>query len=201
MQLFRGDGDYSESRKLRTLLDRGLVQTNLVNGGNGRQIFEKPIIENIQNHVTDNWKTTHFLSFTESFEVAIDFGRGRRNASKEFDEYLDERNSWDFIVFSIESNTLDQLRELSPGVYSTSFVPSFKQFLPVYNIVLIDVVKVLSNAPKSDLIWKNALDNAKRDLEWLLLPAATTNLGRGTEFRGLLDCVIFSEISKYQFTY
>ena len=197
VELFRGDGDYLGTRNLKGLLSRG--QTNLVGGGNGREIFEKPIIENIQNHITDNWKNTHFLSFSENLDTAVNFGRGSGNLAKEFNEYWEEEDSWDFVVLSIDSHNLVDLKEQSPGVYSTHFVPTFKQFLPIYNIVLIDVVKVLSTFPVKDVRHKRALENAKRDSEWLLLPAASANFGTGTEFRGLLDSGIFSEIQKYRF--
>jgi hypothetical protein len=197
--LFRGDGDYAGTRNLKNLLKRGFVQTNLVNGGSGREIFERPIIQSIKNHVTDDWRSTHFLSFSENEQTAINFGLGRSNQNREFDEYWDEDDDWDFLILSITGHNFIDVEEKSPGIYSARFIPSFKQFLPTYDILLINVVKVLSSVPADDSKHREALFNAKRDSEWLLLPTQPTDFSGRTEFRGLLDAILFSDILRCRF--
>ena len=49
--LFRGDSDYSGQRFLKHTLHHGQLQTNLINGGNGRKIHETPIVDLVNKHV------------------------------------------------------------------------------------------------------------------------------------------------------
>lgn len=200
--LYRGDGDYRNERELKTMLTQDLVKTNLVNGGIGREIFEMPLVEHIQNHVNDNWKKTHFLSFSEDFDRAIAFGKGRKNENNGFDTWYDdeERYSWDFVILTLKPNTLLGLREVGVGIYTAHFIPGTKRFLPTYNLILIDVVKSLLSHNQSTVKHQVALSNARRDKEWLIFPAYVQDFGPAVEFSGLLDCNVFSEISRYYIT-
>jgi len=197
--LFRGDGDYRKERDLRNLLSRDLIKTNLVNGGIGREIFELPLIENIRNHVNDKWKKTHFLSFSEDFERAVTFGKGKGNENREYENYYEDDDKWDFIILSIAIEKFLDVKEISPGVYQTYFIPSFNVFQPRYYLLVIDVNTVLSASPIIDSHYAAALANARRDKEWLIFPAHLKDFGNRIEFSGLLDCALFSEISKYVF--
>lgn len=51
LKLYRGDADRSGIRKLKETIHFGQLQTNLINGGEGRVIREKPLQELIHKHV------------------------------------------------------------------------------------------------------------------------------------------------------
>ncbi|MEQ8362029.1 MAG: hypothetical protein RH948_04115 [Cyclobacteriaceae bacterium] len=196
--LYRGDSDYNRERDLRGLLHQGLLKTNLVNGGDGREVFERPLIDSIRFHVSDNWKKTHFLSFTEDINTAFNFGKGIRNIGMEFEAYYEDDDDWHFAILTLDIQNLSNINELSDGVYSAYFIPVFKDFLPKYDLIIIDVVKALSHLPITNSEEQVSLYNAGRDKEWLIFPASVKNFGRNMmQFRGLLDCALFSDISKY----
>lgn len=70
-QLYRGDNDPADTRKLHTTLGSGHLVTNLGSGGSGREIFSAPLMAAVERHVTDRWTKTHFLSFSASRERAL----------------------------------------------------------------------------------------------------------------------------------
>lgn len=196
--LYRGDGDYRGDRDLKRLFQQGLVATNLVNGGFGREIFETPLRDSIKKHVNYKWTKTHFLSFSEDVDRAFTFGIGQTNPGMKYENYYEEDNLWDFLVITLDCKTLLSVTEIADGVFSAHFEPSFLQFKPKYNLVLIDVVKALRSKSPSNDEDRSALANAEKDKEWLILPALAKDFGNSIEFRGLLDCVVFSGINRYK---
>lgn len=199
--LYRGDGDYQNHRQLKFTLTQGMVRTNLASGGIGREIFEQPLVSSIKNHVNDTWKKTHFLSFSEDIDRAISFGKGRANKDCDCDTYFDPdddtKDEWDFIILTLTEEKLLGLREIECGVYSCYFIPGTKKYQPLYPLILIDVLTVLSNSPSRAPQDISALSNARRDKEWLILPAFPEDFVYAVENSAYLDCAVFSQIEKY----
>lgn len=199
--LYRGDGDHYNQRELKTILKQSLVRTNMAGGGIGREIFEQPLIACIQDHVNGNWKKTHFLSFSEDINRAISFGKGKDNQDRDHEIFFDpddvNSDKWDFLILTLTGQKLEDFQKLKQGVYSCCFIPGTKAYLPRYPIILMDVVQILSGHPPRTEMEKKALENAKRDKEWLLLPALAHDFGGSVEYRGYLDCRVFTEIETF----
>ena len=47
--LYRSDSDKKGDRKLKQTINSGVFLTNLCNGGNGREIFDNPLSDNLTN--------------------------------------------------------------------------------------------------------------------------------------------------------
>lgn len=188
--LFRGDSDPKLSRKVKELINSELLLTNLCNGGYGREIFSSPMGTLVTKHVGLSWDKSHFLSFSSDEQTALKYGCG----SKSYQEVYDYKEQWNFAVFTLDTTRLikNSIKEVETGVYSAQFIPTNKEFMPLYSLLLIDVVACLINLKyKSGKGLDLAIANAKRDKEWLLLP--TASFGHTGEFSAKFDTNCISE--------
>ncbi len=197
--LYRGDSDSSGARRLRTTLHFRQLQTNLINGGIGREITEIPLIELINRHVRSGWDRTHFLSFSECERTAFRFGLhcDVAHLDDEIDNCLpsDGDHDWDFVIIVIATERIHWNR-LEEGVYEGFFGPHLVKFGggADYRIILIDVVSILEKST----LYLDSFANAKRDEEWLLLPATPVPFDNTVEYSGILDGNCISEIRRYK---
>jgi len=198
--LYRGDADPHGIRSLRATLDHGQLQTNLLNGGDGREIFEAPLLNLLDKHIAIGWPCTHFLSFSASKKIAYHYGLNDKDFKlldpEEKCEYGDGED-YTFALLTFHTDRV-QWTETSAGVfegvYDTNLI-TFSRTNPTYRIMLFDVCKILSLNRDDKL--KTAVVNANRDQEWLLLPATMKqfNFGR-EEFSGIMDasCISYEKI-------
>ena len=207
--LIRGDADPKQIRDLKITLKQNQLLTNLLKGGKGHAVFTEPLITLIGAHVRSSWAKTHFLSFSTQDEIAHKYGLGcdpdadaehvssLMNDCKYVELGIED---WDFAVIEIDTSIADW-SEIGPGVYLGKYEPTlnaFKRLLEPFKCILIDVV----NAMKSQHDMPNidqVLKNARRDQEWLLLPATLIDLNfEKTEYSAILDSKIISHIEVYK---
>jgi hypothetical protein len=204
--LFRGDSDDLGIRKLRTTIEHGQFQTNLISGGEGRIIFETPLIELINIHVGIGWKKTHFLSFTEEIVTAYKFGLRDPLINEQYikENYVDgssASSAWLFALLTLETERINW-GEVAYGVFEGFYKPNLKKFthyLDDYRIILLDVVRILTEYKDLSASYTSSLENAVLDKEWLLLPATITRLNSGQlEYSAILDggCISYKTIAK-----
>ncbi|WP_075591664.1 hypothetical protein [Labilibacter marinus] len=168
--LHRGDNDFKGVRKLRDTINGYQLLTNLLNGGDGRQIKEKPLIDLIDRHVSTNWSTTHFLSFSENERTSLRFGLHCEieevdNLFIEYGEYGGCENNWDFAIVSIDTGKINWTR-IDKGVYKGIY-PSNRISNTLKNeVILLDVRQILKKYTE----YEKSKINSERDEEWLILP-------------------------------
>jgi len=185
--LYRGDGDRKRIRKLHDTLHFGLLQTNLTNGGNGKYAYVKPVIELASRHIR-GWPKTHFISFTESRKTALRFGLNcaPNQVEEKMMEYIESTSkTWEFAVIQLYLEKINW-KQVDSAVYRG-------QHGNIENIILIDVVTLLSKQKKTS----SALGNAKRDKEWLLFPANEKQFHGGSEYSGIWHFENTCSIKKY----
>jgi hypothetical protein len=166
--LYRGDSDPVDQRKLRATINSGLLLTNLSSGGNGREIFTRPVKESIKNHVAIGWHKTHFLSFSENKSVALRYSCAHNEV-----EEVDECNEhWDFAILTLDTSLFikESINKIDAGIFVAEFLPTSKEFMPTFKVLLIDVVAYLKNIDIKEQDFEKTLENAERDKEWLILP-------------------------------
>lgn len=192
-RLYRGDDDRTGIRKLKSTIHHNQYQTNLINGGEGRIIFETPIIKLINVHVGIGWNKTHFLSFSEDLLTAYKYGSGNLLLSEieledRYEEYLEDDEKWAFALITLQTDNIDW-KILDKGVYEGFYEPTLRLFAnSCYRVVLLDVKTVLSEWKNFDTSYARSYSNAVRDKEWLLLPATIINLNGGIqEYSAILD--------------
>lgn len=191
--LFRGDSDPNNKRNLKSTLFNGLMMTNLCNGGSGKEIFNRPLQQSINAHVSIGWDKTHFLSFSESKDIALHYGCNDNN----YEEIYDEKGDWDFALITFKTSLLDSnIRQVGHGIYSANFIPTCKEFLPLFKILLIDVVTHLESLNILNTDLRDAIFKAERDKEWLILPAYPF---ANSEFSSKLDTNCISAIDRFKF--
>jgi hypothetical protein len=201
--LYRGDADRSGIRMLKETIHFGQLQTNLINGGEGRIIVEKHLQELIHQHVGIGWYKTHFLSFSSSITTALGYGAsvpGDKTLNNEFeyDEYYDNDSAYDFILLTLNTDKVEW-GEIGSGIYEGLYNPSLLKFSLLqkpYRVILIDVEEVLRISANND--YKDSIANAVRDKEWLLLPATTVLLNSDKqEYSAILDaaCIGYKKIA------
>ena len=197
--LYRGDSDLKDKRLLKNTLHHYQLQTNLINGGDGREINEKPLLELINKHVDIGWENTHFLSFSENKETAIRFGinceiEDVESRFSEYNEYFDYEREWDFALITVDTNKIS-FKKVGQGIYEGYYKPTLTEFRNYiqYKIFLLNVVECLDGF----LGYDKSKYNAKRDEEWLILPATCKQLNIGIENSAILDGGIISEIQTY----
>lgn len=198
--LYRGDSDKYGSRKLRQTIHHGQLQTNLINGGVGRIIYETPILSLLVNHVSPGWALTHFLSFSANISIAYHYGLNDEKFKIENPEdncISGDGDDYDFALLTLHKNLVNWI-ELESGVFEGKFRPSLNEFARHgidYRILLYDVYKILTNANEDQ--YSTAISNSKRDSEWLLLPATNKQFNFGKEeYSGILDtnCITYQKI-------
>ena len=167
--LYRGDSDKGDERLLRSELHHWALYTNLISGGVGNIIFKKPLIDLVKIHINPGWKKTHFLSFTECVEKAIEFGSHEFNGYPH--PYMSDDNNWDFALLKFDTTKLIEKRMVEKGVYRCFYKQSSYEPDKHCEILLIDTIEYLKS--HMELNVDSQLSNAQRDKEWLVLP---TNL-------------------------
>jgi hypothetical protein len=116
--LYRGDCDPHRVRRLKeTWGTYGVLFTNMSNGGDPTAIFNCPLIDSIDRHVSEGWKSTHFLSFSESPEVAGKYARGL------FSSQLVEcgNYTWDALLLKIDTTVFFDIQEIEAGMFVGSY--------------------------------------------------------------------------------
>lgn len=176
------------------------MQTNLINGGHGRAIFETPILSLLGKHIAPGWPLTHFLSFTANIEIAYHYGLNDKNFEIKDPENKcipGDGDKYDFALLTLHKDKVN-LKELEPGVYEGIYKPSLTVFARHgidYRILLYDVYKILTLA--DDDRYASAIANCKRDSEWLLLPATLKEFNFGEEeYSGIMDaaCITYEKM-------
>lgn len=190
--LYRGDSDKENVRQIRNTLNFGILLTGLSGGGNGREVFLNPLQNLVHRHVVSGWNKTHFLSFTSDIDKAFYYGVGD---SSYYQTSTDDK--WDFALFTLSTEKFypDSIVKLETGIYKASYFPSSREFLPLYTILLIDVVSFLHEMQLSGSEdFSKSIFNAKRDKEWLVYPA--TPMRDSNEFTSKFDtgCIINKEV-------
>jgi len=191
--LYRGDSDPDGHRHLKSKIDERQFHTNLINGGVGRVIFETPLQDLINVHTTKGWEKTHFLSFSEDYHTAFRYGCNDLSLSTDkrdlhFSEYFNSDKNWDFALLEL-NRTIINWKIIQPGLYEGLYTPKLVKFSRLnidYRILLFNVEQIL-NAENS-LLYHQSIENARRDKEWLLLPATPTQFNfNQMEYSGILD--------------
>jgi hypothetical protein len=190
--LYRGDSDKNGDRILRKSLREGMICTNLVSGGNGRIIFKKPLLELVKVHINPGWEKSHFLSFSECKNKALEFGAF--SFVGEHSPYYEDGDSWNFALLKFQTTNLVDCVVKESGVYECSYSPYLKEFKNGCKILLIDTVEYLK--ANSALVTASQLTNAERDMEWLVLPTNAILLNnQSIEFSAKLD---MSDVIEYE---
>lgn len=197
--LYRGDSDHSGIREIRETINFSVLKTNLVSAGIGKEIFQHPLDILVKNHIKSCWNKTHFLSFTTDKLTAIKYGKNGNN--NEVYEYYGSTEEWDFLLLKITKDRFAKITEIGNGVFECYYKPILKEFSDFYRILLINSFQFLiDNGNKNESEYSEALANAKRDCEWLLLPATQKLFNNGQiEYSGILDTNCFKDITKYSF--
>lgn len=194
--LFRGDSDRKNLRQLRATINSGLLLTNLCGGGNGREIFCNTLGQLINRHIGVGWSKTHFLSFSANQETAFFYA----SKNEQYDETYDYQEPWDFAVFTLDTTIFisDSIKKIDTGIYAVKYLPTCREFLPTYNLILIDAYSHLKNIGGTNSNFTQAIEKADRDKEWLVLPA--NPFGYNGELTAKLDtnCITEKRLFKLQ---
>ena len=167
--LYRGDADRKKTRLLRETLHHRQLQTSLINGGEYKQIYAE-LKDLINTHVNIGWPNTHFLSFSEREEKAMRYGLhlgSNEDLPEVYIDYNGSKNGFALIKFDPECCIIETTLDI--GVYKCSYKPRLTDYsnYKYFEIILIDVVKCIE---KKGFDIPKALEYAKRDAEWLILP-------------------------------
>jgi hypothetical protein len=193
--LYRGDSDPLNRRLLRATINHYQVQTNLINGGVGRVISETPLLDLINQHVNYKWEKTHFLSFSSNEQIAFKYGLNKEsteftNLDDYCSEHYSEEDDWNFAIVTLSTSKMNPKR-LGKGVFECFYTPSLVKFQNAdCKLILIDVLEALFDTASS-------IENAKRDSEWLVLPANIFYDKGQVEYSAILDIGHIGEIVKY----
>ena len=198
--LYRGDSDQKGIRYLRDTIDFYQLQTNLINAGQGRKIKETDLLQLIEMHVNFGWDKTHFLSFSESEEIAFKYGMNTGYTSQEekvdgYINYSGHEKNWNFAIITIASSIISW-NKIGNGIYEGLYHPNLRIFekIEFYRIIAINVIEALANE-KGNSISKV---KSERDKEWLILPATQVQFKNAVEYSAILDGACFSEIRKFR---
>lgn len=212
-RLYRGDADPRNTRKLREVNPAtayGYLLTNLSAGGDGRAIFSAPFPATINQHVAIGWDKTHFLSFTSDQAVALRFATGGQDRKLE----PHAGHQWDTSLIVLDTDKLNA-QEAEAGIYlcqyqsninattqssTLSIVESIFRSLGKaqdgqHSALLVDVATYLRAMRPA---MSEAISNAMRDKEWLILPTDRPS-GLNGELAAKLDdgCVVEFQRFKY----
>jgi len=195
--LYRGDADPHNKRKLKETFKSGLLLTNLCNGGNGREIFRNTLENLVNKHITVSWDKTHFLSFSTNEQTAFSYGANGREHFEVYDDF----EIWDFTILTFDTSLLisDSIQQISDGIFKADFFPTCNEFSPTYKVVIIDTLShLISISNKNTIDYSTAINNAKKDNEWLILPASP--FGYNGEFTAKFDtaCITDKKLFRYE---
>ncbi len=191
--LFRGDSDPTGNRKLKSTIIDQQFQTNLINGGVGRVIFEAPLQHLVNEHISIGWEKTHFLSFSEDYHTAFKYGANNlilsiHDRDIQYAEYFNSGTNWDFAILELEPNKI-RWNVIRPGLYEGFYSPTLIEFSRLnieYRILLLNVEEILLSANNAN--YKQSVEKAKIDKEWLLLPATIKQFNFNQwEYSAILD--------------
>lgn len=209
-RLYRGDADRDNIRMLRATSHFNNYQTNLINGGIGKRIFNEALMELTNKHILSKFSSSHFLSFTDNKLAAFRYGLNLAEVNQTAvdlccNQYLEDDKKWDFVLLTIETNYLKIQSNPFPGVYECWYQPMLKEYAAhgYYRIFLIDAITALENA--DPVGFNTALEYSNYDHEWLVLPAMPKEFQGGKfEYSAILDGGCFSrnyyyEIDKVQY--
>jgi hypothetical protein len=194
--LYRGDSDPKKERMLKATFESCVLMTNLCNGGNGREIFSNPLGNLINKHISVGWYKTHFLSFSAEERTAFYYGSN----DTMYEEVYEEKAIWDFAVFTFDTTLLipNSIKEIESGIFSAQFIPSCKEFLPFYKVIIIDAFSHLKSiSDKNGIELNTAIAKADKDKEWLILPAVP--FGNEGELSSKLDTHCISDKRVFRF--
>lgn len=194
--LFRGDSDLNNYRNLRATINSHKLLTPLVNGGNGREIKEVPLLQLINRHVKEGWSKTHFLSFTSSEKTSVRFGLSCKNDEVDekmnsYSEYYNSGTDWDFAIVKINTGKI-KWEMIDKGMFEGIY-KSFQKF-DKCKIILMDVVKILINYNE----YRNARADADKDKEWLILPFNALQSQVVEEYSGIFYIDTISGVQKFK---
>lgn len=203
--LYRGDADKHNIRNLKATLHFRQLQTNLLSGGNGHEIFTTPVVDLIAQHVDPGWASTHFLSFSEDRITAMRFGLGCKyedvdQSLENYESDYELKNDWTFALITIQTNNISW-QQCGEGIYHGHYEPGLIKFAfspgRAY-VFLIDVKNAIKAFPQHPN-YSTVLANATRDKEWLLLPASPAVFNGGkVEYSGIMDGGCISTIEMYK---
>jgi hypothetical protein len=216
--LFRGDRDSLTRRKVRQNWDSGWLQTNLGDGGRGSDIFREPLRKLVVSHVNETWGATHFLSFSSERVIAESFALDQTGGT--LVRLPDDAELWDTAIFTFDTRCLLSQREISPGVFVAPFAHEARTSsseLPVelkimlliqdanyrghdVPVLLIDSLAALDSVEPKTTEVKEAIEKAKWDREWLILPLDpfADSLSGRFELTALLDASCISRKEKFR---
>ncbi|MFA6150979.1 MAG: hypothetical protein WC716_06655 [Chitinophagaceae bacterium] len=202
--LYRGDADLNGVRLLKPTIDYGQWQTNLISGGIGKDIISLPLENLVNRHVGYGWNKTHFLSFSSDKQTAKRFGigceiRDLQKRLNELTEYYESNCEWHFALMEIDTRLID-INPLETGIYEAYFVPTVQEFArhnSKYRMLIIDVVTYLLSLNNFDL-YCDAIENAERDNEYLILPATLKKFNHDHfGYSAILDGGCISRVTKF----
>lgn len=171
------------------------LHSKLIQSGNPAYINKNGIYKSINSHIAPQkedevsfYKTSHFLSFSESIEIAKFYAADKKpHEMIETSKYRERRY---LFTFNLEETKIEQNSEF---VFTINFKCNRQLIEPLsfdtlellglrkskckycelndlfHTLLVLDVVSILKAHPdfKTD---NNVLNNAKRDKEWLVLP-------------------------------
>jgi hypothetical protein len=214
--LYRGDSDPHGVRRLKEW-ERGVLLTNLSNGGSGIEIFSAPLISLVERHIDVGWAKSHFLSFSERYSVAKTFAAG-----KECRQLVSVNSDpWDCLVLTTDTAQFATVEVLEEGAYRCLYpvtlrvdhqFPSGRFFsydLPrilsrrmrarrPVEVLVLDCISFLRRQSKDTRVSPEALCKAERDAEWLVLPIDQAEHIPG-EFTAALDTSLLSGVERFRF--
>jgi hypothetical protein len=161
---------------------------------------------------------THFLSFSSDRVVAESFARGRTGG--QLVALPDDEEHWNTSLFTFDTQRLHTVQPVSPGVFAALFshqpqafatALAFEEALGLsiqdqnyrghdIPVVLIDSMAALEAVePKTSAV-NDAIEKAKWDREWLVLPADpfSDSLSGRVELTALLDASCISRKEKFR---
>ena len=210
--LYRGDSDPDRLRNLKSGFGSGFYLSNLSNLGYGAAVFRRPLIESVRRHVVGEWEKSHFLSFSESLIVARAFASGP--AAQTLSPAMGVH--WDALVLTLDTARCSTLTEVEtamwrgtypgraitgPGstwVHQIARAANYSQIGRAIPILLIDVKRHLEHQiAKGVTGLEPALEKARRDREWLILPLDTGPEIHG-EFTSMLDDGCISDAERFE---
>lgn len=181
---YRGDSDPQRTRKVVSLAGSGFLLTNMANGGDPLEILKRPFDELLRRHVDTGWRLSHFLSFSTDYEVARRYAVGAEGR-----ELRSADAHWDTALFTFDLTQVRITQVHQPGIYDAEFpgrstcidrrssllevvrhAVNQNQQGQIVRIRLVDTVTYLSDQVARAPELATALEKARRDAEWLVLP-------------------------------
>jgi hypothetical protein len=168
--LYRGDEDKANTRKLRQTISERRFLANRINAGEGRIIFENPLMIGIEKYLGRTLRDAVFLSFTEDLGVAYAYGASnlhlkRQEIEHDFWEYGGDEADWDFLIMTLHSHSVPWNpvgKGFFEGYYPVEGLAGLKR------VILVDVETALKDWRKHDENYAKSYAAARRDREWLL---------------------------------